>query len=441
MGRPQISVFSVGEPLQARHLTVGDGICLLDAGCESCFARARSIAGRRDCGPKDNQLALQVERSISFLASPRGCYAEPARSAVKQSQSIEIAYLINGDVVSVRRLSRRSERRAAATAFALVALMAAATAGLVGTVMLGAHRVVFLPAYLALWALVGLGVSVAAGVRAARRARAYRIGAAIDDDAFAAMALPLVRRTSHGYRLAVVPGFTGRIDGDRAPLAVESLALSQRNAQSGRGVDLPIEPGLRAEMTYGPATFVIRALPDTGAAPALPAGFVRRFVRKAFLPLELAALASILCAVPVGAQISEADMRSAIPKNATPWEVEKALRAEAQTQARSLHQCFDVLPISCQHSGYVGVGVSLSREGEMRDHWIARSTYGADCPVEQCMQEVVSSWYFEPLPESIRVILPVQVLRTDKPLPYGQARAAADLERSTARQKLGSTVN
>jgi len=114
------------------------------------------------------------------------------------------------------------------------------------------------------------------------------------------------------------------------------------------------------------------------------------------------------------------------------------LRAEAQTQARSLHQCFDVLPISCQHSGYVGVGVSLSREGEMRDHWIARSTYAADCPVEKCMSDVVSTWFFEPLPESMRVILPVQVLRTDRPLPYGQARAAADLERTAARQKLAT---
>ena len=48
------------------------------------------------------------------------------------------------------------------------------------------------------------------------------------------------------------------------------------------------------------------------------------------------------------------------------------------------------------------------------------------------MSDVVSTWFFEPLPESMRVILPVQVLRTDKPLPYGQARAAADLERDHA---------
>ena len=244
-----------------------------------------------------------------------------------------------------------------------------------------------------------------------------------------------MRRTRSGYRLAIVPGFTGRIDGDRAPMAVEGLAREER------GTDLPLEIGMRAEVVFGPATFVVRAFADVGPAPAPPAGFIRRFARRALLPLELAALASIFCAVPVGAQIGDADMKSAISSRATPWEIEKALRAEAQTQARSLHQCFDVLPISCQHSGYVGVGVSLSREGEMRDHWIARSTYGADCPVEQCMSEVVSTWFFEPLPESMRVILPVQVLRTDKPLPYGQARAAADLQRTTARQKVASSVN
>lgn len=354
---------------------------------------------------------------------------------MKQSQSIEIAYLINGEVVSVRRLSRRSERRASLTAFGLVAGMSTATATIVALAMLGAHRVLFLPWYIGLWGAIGLGAATLAAVRAARRARSYNIGAAIDDDAFSALALPLVRRTPAGYRLAIIPGFTGRVAGERAPVALESFAQGDRSA------DLPLETGMRAEVMFGPATFVVRALDDAGPAPALPAGFVRRFARRAFLPLELAAAASILCAVPVGAQISEADMKSAIPAHATPWEVEKALRAEAQTQARSLHQCFDVLPISCQHSGYVGVGVSLSREGEMRDHWISHSTYGADCPVEQCMSDVVSTWFFEPLPESMRVILPVQVLRTDKPLPYGRARATADLERSNARQQLASRVN
>ena len=358
---------------------------------------------------------------------------------MKQSQSIEIAYLINGEVVSVRRLSKRSEWRSALAAFGLVALMSAATAAIVATAMLVAHRVLFLPTYLGLWAAVGLGAATLGATRAAHRARSYNIGAAIDDDAFSALALPLVRRTPSGYRLAIVPGFTGRIDGDRAPLAVEGLAQAGPPG-AGAGTDLPLEIGMRAEVVFGLATFVVRAFPDVGPAPSPPVGFVRRFARRAFLPLELAALASLFCAVPVGAQIGDADMKSAISSRATPWEIEKALRAEAQMQARSLHQCFDILPISCQHSGYVGVGVSLSREGEMRDHWIARSTYSADCPVEQCMSDVVSTWFFEPLPGSMRVILPVQVLRTDKPLPYGQARAAADLQRTNVRQKVASGV-
>jgi hypothetical protein len=372
-----------------------------------------------------------------LLGRERGCYATAARLAVKQSQSIEIAYLINGEVVSVRRLSKRSEWRAALSAFAAVAAMSGMVATIVALAMMAAHRVLFMPAYVGLWALVGVGAATLAATRAARRSRSYNIGAAIDDDAFSALALPLVRRTPSGYRLAIVPGFTGRIDGERAPLAVEGLARDG----DGKTVDLPLEIGMRAEVMFGPATFVVRAFADVGPAPALASGFVRRFARRAFVPLELTALASVFCAVPVGAQIGEADMRSAIPARSTPWEIEKALRAEAQTQARSLHQCFDVLLISCQHSGYVGVGVSLSREGEMRDHWIARSTYSADCPVEQCMSDVVSTWFFEPLPESMRVILPVQVLRTDRPLPYGQARAAADLERTSARPKVASSVN
>jgi len=358
---------------------------------------------------------------------------------VKQTQAIEIAYLMNGEVVSVRRLSKRGEWRSAMSAFATVAAMSAAAAVIAALALLVAHRVLFLPTYLGLWAAVGAGASIMAGARAARRARSYNIGTAIDDDAFAAMPMRLVRREGETYRLVVVSGFTGRLDGDRAALPLETLLGADQGPP--RFAEVALEPDARAEINSGAATFVVRSVPDVGPAPGLPAGLVRRFARRAFLPLEVAALASMFCAVPVGAQIGEADMRSAIPLRATPWEIEKALRAEAQTQARSLHQCFDVLPIACQHSGYVGVGVSLSRDGEMRDHWIARSTYSADCPVEQCMSDVVSTWFFEPLPQSMRVILPVQVLRTDKPLPYGPARAAADLERNAARQKLASTVN
>jgi hypothetical protein len=181
-----------------------------------------------------------------------------------------------------------------------------------------------------------------------------------------------------------------------------------------------------------PTTFVVRALPDDAAPAPVPRGFVRRFARRALMPLELAALASVLLAVPLGARLGEADMKSAIPADATPWEIEKLLRGEAQAQARTLHQCFDVLPVECQRPGYVGVGLSLSKLGEIRSRWIARSTFGQDCPVEACMSDVISTWFFEPLPESMKVVLPVQVLRTDKPLPIGTARAAANVVRRGA---------
>jgi hypothetical protein len=328
---------------------------------------------------------------------------------VDKELSVEVAYLING-----------------VSTFLSVAAMATAAAAGVALALLAAHRVVYGPAYLAVWLLVGLGAASLAARRAVRRARRFCVGAAIDDDAFSAVALPLVRRTSSGYRLMLAPGFTGRIEGGRAPLPVEALAR-----EGVREVALPA--GTRAELHLGAATFAIRALPEAGRTPGLPQGVVRRLARSALLPMELAALASVLCAVPVGAQLSEADMKSAIPAHATPWEIEKLLRSEAQMQARTLHQCFDLAPISCQRSGYVGVELALSREGEIRSHRIARSTFGADCPVTQCMSDVIGTWYFEPLPESMKVILPVQVLRTDKPLPYGTARAAADVERNRLR--------
>jgi hypothetical protein len=351
---------------------------------------------------------------------------------LKQAQqSVDIAYLMGGEVLSSRRLSPRGEWRAAASTFASVAALSIAAGGVVALALMAAHRIVYGTAYLALWLLVGAGAASLAAFRARQRARRYTVGASINDDAFAGAPAALVRRTRGGYRVRIAQGFTGQIRGGvRTALHVDGDTAAE-------ATDVALAPGTEVELRLGAATFIIRSLAsdgaERGAAPGLPPGAARRFVRQAFLPLELAALASVLCAVPVGAQICEADMKSAIPQNASPWEIEKFLRSEAQTQARSLHQCFDSMPISCQRSGYVGVGLSLTREGEIRSHWIARSTYGADCPVDQCMSDIVAGWFFEPLPESMKVILPVQVLRTDRPLPYGAARAAADVERQKAR--------
>ena len=113
-------------------------------------------------------------------------------------------------------------------------------------------------------------------------------------------------------------------------------------------------------------------------------------------------------------------MRSRIPVGATPWEQEKWLRVQAQQQAHQFHRCFDEAPIACQRIGYVGVGMSLGREGDIRETWIARSTFKSDCDVSACMAEVAKGWFFEPLAEPMRAIVPVQVLRTSKPLPSAE---------------------
>jgi hypothetical protein len=241
--------------------------------------------------------------------------------------------------------------------------------------------------------------------------------------------MPLVRRTSGGYVMRLVPGMTGELESGRAPIPLEGVI--------GEGaVDVPLPADSRAEIRAGVATFVVRSGPDRGQAPALPAGALKRFARRALLPLEIAALASVLCAVRVGAEIGEAEMRSAILADATPLQVEMLLRNEAQIQARTLHKCFDVMPMRCQKRGYVGVKLSLSRTGEIRDHAIAGSSYGAECPVNQCLADTVATWFFEPLPQSMSLVLPVQVLRTDKPLPYGPARVAEDQEREKVRAAL-----
>jgi hypothetical protein len=339
-------------------------------------------------------------------------------------QEIEVAHLVNGEVISVRVLSARAETRAALVAGASVLGLSgvAATTLAVGLALAG--RIVHAPSFLAMWLAVGLAVAVLAANRARTRARSYLVGVDIEDDAFAPLAQALVRRTRAGYALALAPGMSGVIEGSATSLDVEALLRGGRSR-------VVLDVGTRAELTLGSTTFVVRArLPgQLGRLAALPRGFWRPFARRALLPIQLAAMIAFLRTVPRTAALGEADMKSAIPADSTPWEVEKLLRQEAQTQARTLHSCFDPLPMTCQHPGYVGVGLSLSRQGEIRSSWIARSTYGQDCPVEACMSSVISTWFFEPLPESIRIVLPVQVLRTDKPLPV---HAALDSGRSSS---------
>jgi hypothetical protein len=200
-------------------------------------------------------------------------------------------------------------------------------------------------------------------------------------------------------------------------MPLEALAATGSRA-------VPLEPDTSAEVHLGSATWLVRCCPTTESGTRdVPRDFWKSFSRVALVGVELGLVATMFSLIPRGETIDNHRARLQAPKVTTPWEAEKWLRIEAQTQAASLHQCFDPLPLSCQHAGYVGVGVSLNRDGELRSNWIARSTYGSDCPVDQCMKDVVSTWTFDPLPEPMRVILPVQVLRTEKPLPPKVAQA------------------
>lgn len=329
-------------------------------------------------------------------------------------QAIEVAHVVNGEVLSVRTLCRARERREVLAAVGFVLLLFAAAMALMTGVMLGAHRALYAPLFVVAWAGAALAVAVMVGRRVLARARRYAVGAAIDNDAFAGDELDLVRGTRHGYQLTLVPGMTGTFEGGRSPMPIEGLVGS-------RGSRLPLGADSRAEISLGTTMFVVRSIEEPPSPPPLDRGFFKRFSRPTLMAAQVTAVVSVLFATPLGAPFSDADMRSSVPTDATPWEIEKLLRVQAQNQSASLHRCFDVMPLECQRPGYVAVGLSLSREGEIRSNWVSRSTFGSDCPVEQCMADVIATWFFEPLPASMKVVLPVQVLRTDKVKPSRHA--------------------
>ena len=325
--------------------------------------------------------------------------------------TVEVAHLVNGAVVSVRRLSLRRERQGALMGVALVAGAYVAAMAAVSILARILGRGVYAPQFFAIWALVGAVVSVTAYRRVARRLGRYQLGSSLNADAFAPVDVDLVRRVGERFELTVVPGMHGSIDGGRSPMAIEAMI-------EGKAQTLNLGGGARANVHVGDATFVIHSQAEkTTARPELPGGLWRLVSRGGSLGAQIALAASLLAIIPRAVTIDDRACRALGPRVTTPWEAEKWLRVEAQSQAAALYQCFDPLPLSCQHPGYVGVGVSLTRDGEMRDNWIARSTYGKECPVDQCMKDVVSTWQFDPLPEPMRVVLPVQVLRTEKPLP------------------------
>jgi len=343
-------------------------------------------------------------------------------------RSVEVASFHQDELRAVTTLSPDGERRA-------TVLAALGTAGLVlvamivGAVFLNLRRtVVHAPTFLVSWLGVAAAVAVVAARRAAARARRYVVGAALDADAFGSAEVDLVRRGAEGYEVALVPGMTGVIENGRSPLPIESLVASgpARLALPRQG---------RVRICLGPASWVLRHRSRALTRPALPWPellarawvSLRRFVPVVAAGLPVAVLATLLGSTTAAMALGDKEMQSLVPAGATPWEIEQQIRLQAQRQVLSLHRCFDPMPLPCQKPGFVGVGLSLSKQGEILSHWVSRSTYGADCPVTDCMADSAAGWFFEPLPEPMRLVLPIQVRRTNKPLQSSGAAISAGL--------------
>jgi hypothetical protein len=342
------------------------------------------------------------------------------------SFGVEVVHLEQGNPVKVGILSPLRDRAGARRAAAIVLLSVFLAAGVGFGIARLLHKAIYVPAFVAVWLVVGAVVGSYAVRKVRSRLSRYAVGPRLDNDAFLQVAadFDLVTRRGDRFELTLIPGMHGYLESGRAPLPVEALLTSGRTV-------LGLDEGGSAAVSLGSSQFMIRSRRSL-PVPELPADWKRSFARFGFLSLQLGLVATLFCLVPrplaIGAPDAGANRwgpRTA-PKVTTPWEAEKWMRVQAQLQAPSLYTCFDALPMSCQRAGYVGVGLALSRDGEIRSHWIARSTYGADCPVEKCMSEVVSTWEFDPVPQAMRVILPVQVLRTEKQL--AEVRVAERIE-------------
>jgi hypothetical protein len=324
---------------------------------------------------------------------------------------VEVAVLERGELRAVRLLSPRRER---ATAWAAGAIGAGGVLGCMVAFMAwvsAAERVVHAPTFFMAWAAASLGVGLLAGRWARLRCSRYRIGVDMEADAFAPVEIDLVRRVGPDYDLGLAPGMTGQLQGGREALPIEALT-----ARGPVRVPLPAHGHVRIEVggntflvgrgAEAPGTFERLRLASTAGARVL--------ARSATFAVLAATATSFLAMVPAAHAVSETDVRVGVARNATALEVERFIRARAQVQSGQLHRCFDPMPLSCHKPGYVNVVVSLSREGQVLAHRVTRTTYGAECPVTACMADVAARWVFEPIPEAMRVAIPIQVLRTRK---------------------------
>ena len=231
----------------------------------ACDGLAGLRRGRRNSGDPASSFVRILDRSHRWDCRRIDAQHKQtaARFPVKQAQSVEIAYLMSGGVVSQRRLSRRGEWRAGMAAFGLVAGMSLAGALLVGVGVCWA-RTGSCTRCRTWWSgcIAGVGAAVVAAI-------GPRAGPAATGSAPASTTMPL-RRTrcrwspdARRLRHAAGPGMTGQLESGRAPIPLESVI--------GEGWSTFRCPPMRAPRSHiGLATFVVCSGPDRGPVPELP---------------------------------------------------------------------------------------------------------------------------------------------------------------------------
>lgn len=145
------------------------------------------------------------------------------------NRPIEIVTLERGVKRSMRMLSKRQEHRNGGYAASVAAggVTGAFVAFALATWASG--FVLQAPIFFAL-ASVGVGLACSfAWRRSTARAMRYRIGPRVDDDAFAAEPIDLVRRGANGdYELALLHGMTGVIETAGVRRPIEGLTVRNK---------------------------------------------------------------------------------------------------------------------------------------------------------------------------------------------------------------------
>ncbi len=330
------------------------------------------------------------------------------------NQPVEIVTLERGVRQASRTLSPQLEQRFGSYAASLAAGVSAAGFLAFAAMTWASGFVLHAPVF---FATAAAGMGAAAGWawrRTVRRIAHFRVGPHMEDDAFAAESLQMVRkRRGGGYELALAHGMTGVIEEDQVRRPIEGLT------HRARLVWVPLLPGLVARIDIGQTTFIVRSLEGAEAYTALQSPPVRlalpslapkRFVSQALVVTFTALVLPFSTAVAAPQQLSHADMVSSIPAQSSAWQVEKLVYKAVQAQAHKLYACFEPFPSQCAMSGYVGVGVKLKKNGDVVKDWVSRSTYGASCPATACVKDVIAGLFFDELPEPMTLVIPVQVL-------------------------------